>query len=72
MLRETQHRLYQAQDNRLGVIQGQLKAFVQLRKALGAEFFGLSTLRVAAVGFSAQLCGRATHTDWEQGLDQRT
>jgi outer membrane protein TolC len=35
-LLETQRSLYQAEDNQISLIQGQIKAFVQLRKALGA------------------------------------
>jgi multidrug efflux system outer membrane protein len=35
-LLETQRSLYQAQDNQVSVGQGQLEAFVDLRKALGA------------------------------------
>jgi outer membrane protein TolC len=34
-LLETQRSLYQAQDNQISINQGQLAAFVQLRKALG-------------------------------------
>jgi hypothetical protein len=33
-LLETQRSLYQAQDNQISINQGQLAAFVQLRKAL--------------------------------------
>jgi len=35
-LLETQRSLYQAQDNQISINQGQLSAFVQLRKALGS------------------------------------
>jgi multidrug efflux system outer membrane protein len=35
-LLETQRSLYQAQDNQISINQGQLAAFVQLRKALGS------------------------------------
>jgi outer membrane protein, multidrug efflux system len=35
-LLETQRSLYQAQDNEVSIQEGQLAAFVQLRKALGA------------------------------------
>jgi len=35
-LLETQRALYQAQDNQVSIAEGQLQAFVQLRKALGA------------------------------------
>jgi outer membrane protein, multidrug efflux system len=35
-LLETQRSLYQAQDNQISIEQGQLQAFVQLRKAMGA------------------------------------
>jgi len=35
-LLETQRSLYQAQDNQISVAQGQLAAFIQLRKALGS------------------------------------
>jgi outer membrane protein TolC len=35
-LLETQRSLYQAQDNQVSIMQGQLASFIQLRKALGA------------------------------------
>jgi NodT family efflux transporter outer membrane factor (OMF) lipoprotein len=35
-LLETQRSLYQAQDNEISIMQGQLASFIQLRKALGA------------------------------------
>jgi len=35
-LLETQRSLYQAQDNQISVTQGQIQAFIQLRKSLGA------------------------------------
>jgi outer membrane protein TolC len=34
-LLETQRSLYQAEDNQISLTQGQIQAFVQLRKALG-------------------------------------